>query len=111
MLYPNSELATRYRAKERHVMVNFKAGLEQQGRADLAERLVFNKKIAGGVSSRRPDGRISLSTHSVILEVDENQASYHVEPVRDALLAEGSQGNGAESKPTAFLRLNPRWIS
>jgi hypothetical protein len=104
LLHPNNDLAKRYCAKERKVMGDFRAGLIEQGRADLAEQLIFNKKIAGGESAKRPDCLVSLQTHNVLLEVDENQASYHVDPVRDALLA---KDGGGEFKPTAFLRLNP----
>ncbi len=88
-------------------MESFMEALTDQGRCELVDQMVFNKKIAGGYSLRRPDAMISLSTHNIILEVDENQATYHFDKERDETLWDDSRHNNGQPKPVVFLRLNP----
>jgi hypothetical protein len=65
----------------------------------------IDRPIAGGNSSRRPDGFIDKGSYVIIIEVDENQhKAYHEEDELDRLsdLTEDVQG-----RPIAFIRINP----
>jgi hypothetical protein len=46
--------------------------------------VVHNKQIEGGSSKRRPDMLINLSTHSIIIEIDERQHRSYTDGIRTA---------------------------
>jgi hypothetical protein len=66
-------------------------------------KMVFNKKVNGGCSQKRPDVRIECFTHSVIIECDENQhKAYSCENKRLMTLFQ-DLGN----RPLIIIRFNP----
>jgi hypothetical protein len=65
--------------------------------------MVFDKVVEGGCSKRRPDVRIDMGTHSIMIECDENQhRGYNCETKRMMELFED-----CGSRPIVFLRINP----
>jgi hypothetical protein len=65
-LFPNEPVARNYKTKETSVADFVKNTF-------LEQDWVFDKSIDNGCSKRRPDIRLELLTHSLIIEVDENQ--------------------------------------
>ena len=66
-------------------------------------KMVFDKKVDGGCSRRRPDVRIECLTHTIVIECDENaHKGYSCETKRTM---EIFQDLG--SRPVVFLRFNP----
>ncbi len=66
-------------------------------------KLVFDKRIDGACSLRRPDVRIECFTHTIIIECDENKhAGYSCESKR---IMELFQDLG--NRPLVVLRFNP----
>ena len=67
------------------------------------KRMVFDKKVNGGCSSKRPDVRIERLTHSIIVEIDEHQhKNYSCENKRTMTLFKD-----LGSRPIVFIRFNP----
>jgi len=67
--------------------------------------IILDKSIDGGCSKRRPDGLIDILTHSIIIEIDEDQhigKGYNCENKRMMLLFED-----LGSRPLVMIRLNP----
>jgi len=65
--------------------------------------LVLDKAVDGGCSRKRPDGLIDLYTHSIIIEIDEDQhRGYSCENKRSMQLF-----TDLGSRPIIFIRLNP----
>ena len=64
-LNPDIEIPHRYKMKEHHLRDKLKETFPNT-------TMVFDKKVDGGCSLRRPDVRIECYTHSLILEGDEN---------------------------------------
>jgi len=65
--------------------------------------IILDKIVTGGCSRKRPDGLIDLYTHSIIIEIDEEQhRGYSCERKR---MMELFQDLG--SRPIIFIRLNP----
>lgn len=67
--------------------------------------LVLDRIIDGGCSRRRPDGLLDLLTHSVIVEIDEDQHRAYDSTCELARLNELFTDLG--DRPIIFLRLNP----
>jgi len=66
-------------------------------------KLIFNKQIDGGCSKNRPDVRIELLTHTIIIECDEEQhKQYSCENKR---VMEIFQDLG--NRPLIIIRFNP----
>jgi hypothetical protein len=63
--YPNQKVARNYKVKEQHVADHIKQNYN--------DYYITFDKITGGCSLRRPDILIDLGTHTIIIEVDENQ--------------------------------------
>jgi hypothetical protein len=65
--------------------------------------IILDKTVVGGCSQKRPDGLIDLLTHSIIIEIDENQhRGYSCENKRSMELFQD-----LGSRPIIFIRLNP----
>ena len=62
--YPDNELSIHYKVKEKYVVDFIRQEFPDQN-------IVFDKKIDGGCSKRRPDAFIDLLTHALIIECDE----------------------------------------
>jgi len=65
--------------------------------------IILDKAVYGGCSRKRPDGLIDLYTHSIIIEIDEDQHRvYSCENKRSMQLF-----TDLGSRPIIFIRLNP----
>ena len=67
--------------------------------------IVLDKAISGGCSRKRPDGLIDLTTHVIIVEVDENQhKDYNTicDNKRTMLISQD-----LDHRPIVFIRVNP----
>ena len=66
-------------------------------------KMIFNRKIDSGCSSRRPDVRVECLTHTVIIECDEEQhKNYSCEEKRTMEIFQ-DLGN----RPLVMIRFNP----
>ncbi|KUG01558.1 hypothetical protein AM587_10005616 [Phytophthora nicotianae] len=63
------------------------------------------KTISGGCSKRRPDGFIDCLTHSIIVEIDEDQHTGYDQQCENKRLVELYLDTA--SRPVVFIRLNP----
>jgi hypothetical protein len=63
--FPDQEISRNYKIKERYVTDYIKEIFPKQ--------FVYDKRVTGGCSLRRPDVYMDLLTHVVIIEIDENQ--------------------------------------
>jgi len=65
--------------------------------------IILDKAVDGGCSRKRPDGLIDLYTHSIIIEIDEDQhRGYSCENKRSMQLF-----TDLGLRPIIFIRLNP----
>ena len=95
-IFPDEPVTYNYKVKEKHVAdfvnIYFKEYIE-----------FYDKQIQGGCSKKRPDIFIDLFTHSIIIEVDENQHfDYSCENKRMMLLFQD-----LANRPIVFIRFNP----
>lgn len=96
--HPGEKVTRNYKTKETYL------------KDELTDRftdlnMIFDKKVDGGCSRRKPDVLIDLLTHVLIIECDERQhkdVSYSCENKRTMELFEDF-GN----RPIVFLRFNP----
>lgn len=94
--FPDEPVTRNYKIKEKHV-VDF---IDQEFNVNNP---IYDKVIQGGCSKRRPDIFIDLFTHSIIIEIDEEQhENYICENKRIMQLFE-DLGN----RPIVFIRFNP----
>ena len=91
-----SEPTPKKQIKEKHVADFIKDKFQ-------GEDIVFDKAINNGCSRRRPDIFIEKYTHSIIIEVDENQ--HHDYTCENKRMMELFQDLG--SRPIVFIRFNP----
>jgi hypothetical protein len=95
---PDAEIPRKYKMKEHHMR---DALLEQFPELTM----VFDKKIDEGCSRRRPDVRVEMYTHTIVVECDENRhagASYACENKRTMEIFQ-DLGN----RPLVLIRFNP----
>lgn len=96
--YPESEIITAYKIKERYLCDELKKIFK-----DDTVKLTFDKIIEGGCSKRRPDVLIDKLTHCIVIECDEDQhKNYECENKRTMELFI-DLGN----RPLVFIRFNP----
>ena len=94
--FPDEPVSRNYKVKEKHVVDYIKLYFK-----DYVES--YDKKIQGGCSNKRPDIFMDLFTHSIIIEVDEDQHfDYSCENKRMMMLFED-----LASRPIVFIRFNP----
>jgi hypothetical protein len=96
--YPDHEKSTLYKIKERYLRDELRIMFPNN---DI--NMLFDKKVEGGCSSRKPDVLIDCLTHSIIVECDENQhKSYKCEERRtnELYLDLGD-------RPLIMIRFNP----
>jgi hypothetical protein len=67
--------------------------------------MVLDQIVSGGCSRRRPDGLIDCLTHSVIIEIDEDQHSGYDQICDNRRIMELFQDLG--NRPVVFIRINP----
>jgi len=94
--YPNDEIPRRYKLKQHY----FNDKLKEKFGNDF---LQYDRKIKGGCSGKIPDWFLDCYTHSIIIELDEDQHKYtscdekrNMELFRDL-------GN----RPLVIIRINP----
>lgn len=94
--FPDEPITRFYMVKEKHVCEYLKETYPEL-------HMTFNRKIVGGCSKKRPDAFIECLTHSIIVEVDENQhQNYSCENKRIMMLFED-----LGSRPMILIRINP----
>lgn len=95
-IFPNEPVSRNYKIKEKQVFdfvnLHFERYIES-----------YDKQISGGCSNKRPDIFMDLFTHSIIIEIDENQHSdYSCENKRMMLIF-----RDLGERPIVFIRFNP----
>jgi len=95
-LNPEDERSRNYKTKENTII-----GLLKQ----VYTELVQDKAVEGGCSKRRPDGLIDLLTHSIVIEIDEDQHSSYDQICENKRAMQLFTDLG--SRPIIFIRLNP----
>lgn len=96
VLNPDIEIPRKFMIKEHHLR-----DMLRQEFKNL--KLIFNTKVDGGCSLRRPDVRLELLTHTIIIECDEEQhKNTDCENKRTMELFQ-DLGN----RPLVMLRFNP----
>lgn len=95
-LHPEDPRIRNFKTKEHAFMQPLK---------EIYSSIILDKQIFGGCSKRRPDGLIDCLTHSIIIEIDEDQHSGY------DTLCENKRAmelfNDLGSRPIIFIRLNP----
>ena len=94
--FPENAKTRQHKTKENTFMFNLKK---------IYPNLILDKTVAGGCSRRRPDGLLDLLTHSIIVEIDEDQHRSYNSTCELARLNELFTDLG--DRPIIFLRLNP----
>ena len=96
IINPDADIPRQYKLKEHHLR-------DEIIKAFPDSKLIFDKKIDGGCSGRRPDVRIECLTHTVIIECDENQ--HKSTSCEDKRTMELFQDLG--NRPIVMIRFNP----
>lgn len=98
VLNPDIEIPSKFKIRENHVRDYIKDKLDDE------VTLVFDKTVEDGCSRRRPDVKIDMGSHVIIVECDEEQhGNYSCENKRMMQLFLDIGGN----RPIVFLRFNP----
>lgn len=97
-LFPDNNVARYYKVKEKHVLDFLVTEFPDQ-------KIINDRKIVGGCSTRRPDFLIDMLTHSVVIEVDENQHSSNRYLCESKRMMEIFQDLGP--RPMVYIRFNP----
>lgn len=95
-LHPDDARIRNYKTKEQAFMVPLK---------EYYSDMVLDKSIDGGCSKRRPDGFIDCLTHSVIVEIDEDEHIGYDDMCENRRIMELYLD--AALRPIVFVRLNP----
>ena len=97
-LFPDSKISRNYKTKETHVCNFVKETF-------VNEDMVFDKVVQGGCSKRRPDILIDKYTHSIIIEIDENQHEDYDTVCENKRTMQLFQDLG--HRPVVMIRFNP----
>jgi hypothetical protein len=97
-LFPNEPVARNYKTKETFVADFIKNTFPNN-------EWVFDKSVDNGCSRRRPDIRLELYTHNIVIEVDENQHGDYDISCENKRTMEIFQDLG--SRNIVFIRFNP----
>ena len=95
-LNPDDPRIRNYKTKEHAFMLPLK---------ELYPDILLDKRIDGGCSKRRPDGLLDISTHSIVIEIDENQHISYDNECDNRRTMEIFRDLG--SRPLIYIRLNP----
>ena len=97
ILNPNAIIPRKYKLKEHHVVDKLKEHFKDQ------ITMIFDKRIEGGCSRKRPDVCIDFGSHCLMIEIDENRhVNYSCEEKRMVDLYED-----IGFRKIVFLRFNP----
>ena len=92
--HPDEKIPRRYKLKQHFIYDKIK---------EKYSDFIYDKTISGGCSNKRPDFLFDKLTHSVIVEIDEEQhTSYSCENKRTMSLFED-----LGSRPLVMIRFNP----
>ena len=72
---------------------------------EIYPELVLDRVVSGGCSKRRPDGLLDCLTHSIIIEIDEDQHVGYETLCDNRRTTELFDDLG--QRPIVFIRLNP----
>lgn len=97
-LFPDNTTVRRYKSKEMHVVNFIKASFPDVN-------ICLDKRVDGGCSRFRPDILIDCLTHSVIVEVDENQHDTYDCTCENKRMMTLFEDLG--SRPLVLIRFNP----
>lgn len=97
-LFPDSELTTNYKTKEKSVVDYIKNKYNQYD-------WIYDKKIYDGCSKRRPDLLLDLGYHILIIEIDENQHCKYDSICENKRIMEISKD--LNHRNIIFIRFNP----
>jgi hypothetical protein len=103
--FPGEKAACNYKIKEQHVIDELNAaaiGLPE-GVVPVCDKMVVND--CGNSSRRRPDWRVDLLTHCVIVEIDENQHVSYDSTCENKRLMQLFDDLG--KRPLVVIRINP----
>lgn len=105
-LFPEKTISKRFKIKETHVIDYIKSLMPQH---DIFKgvKIYFDKQIDHGCSRRRPDIRLELFTHTLIIEIDENQHKFTetYNSCENKRMMECYKDLGY--RPLVFIRFNP----
>jgi hypothetical protein len=94
--FPNSEITRNYKTKENKVVDFIQETFPKY-------EWIFDKRIDGGISTKRPDILLKRKKQTIIIEIDENQHKYY--NCENKRLMEISQD--LNFQPLVFIRFNP----
>jgi hypothetical protein len=97
-MFPGNEVVKRYKTKEATVVEYIK-------NAFPAQAMVLDKAIEGGCSRYRPDIFMDCLTHSIIVEIDENQHDTYDCTCENKRMM--TLFNDLGSRPLVMIRFNP----
>lgn len=100
----NPDELARFNRKENIIRKSIKNHPLIKSIPDVNELIIYDKAVGNGCS-RRPDILIKLSSHSVIVEIDEHQHNRECYSDDDARIIEIQYA--LESKPLIVIRFNP----
>ena len=95
-LHPDDPRIRNYKTKEQAFMSPLQSKYPE---------MILDRIVIGGCSKRRPDGLLDRLTHSVIIEIDEDQHVGYESICDNKRTMELFQDLG--SRPIVFIRLNP----
>ena len=96
--FPNEPVARNYKTKERNVVDNIKRMFPDVD-------WVWDRKVSGGCSQRRPDLFLDMGTHIIIIEIDENKHDDYDCSCENKRIMQISQDVG--HTPMVIIRFNP----
>ena len=95
-LNPDDPRIRNFKTKENAFMLPLK---------ELYPDILLDKRIDGGCSKRRPDGLLDIGTHSIVIEIDENQHISYDNECDNRRTMEIFRDLG--NRPLVYIRLNP----
>ncbi len=95
-LHPDDERIANYKTREHSFMMPL---------SEVYPDMILDKIVSGGCSKRRPDGLIDCHTHSIIVEIDEDQHVGYDDTCENKRTMELFQDLG--NRPLMVIRLNP----
>ncbi len=95
-LHPDDPRIRNYKVKEHAFMIELQK---------LHPEMVLDRIVSGGCSKRRPDGLLDCLTHSIIVEIDEDQHVGYESICDNRRTMELFSDLG--NRPIVFIRLNP----
>ena len=99
-LFPNNKISRRYKIKENHVVDYIKNNINI---TESKDSVTYDKAISEGCSKKRPDIFIDQLTHSIIIEVDENQHMNYTCENKRVMELFTDLGN----RPLVVIKFNP----